>query len=190
MIKGDFALLESYEDLAVKLIVYTTATDGMNTDEKDLISKARQFVQACQNRVQPMLERVHSDSTTDHRVSEPVAQADILLPPIASKTAQTSQTTSPETVLREAVDELNSMIGLGEVKAEVKRLMNFLTVQQERKKHGLKGGSQSLHFVFTGNPGTGKTTVARILGKVFYGFGVLKPKRSSNATVPPWLEAT
>jgi Holliday junction resolvasome RuvABC ATP-dependent DNA helicase subunit len=43
--------------------------------------------------------------------------------------------------------------------------MSFLKIQQERHKHGLKESSQTLHFVFTGNPGTGKTTVARIVSK-------------------------
>ena len=77
-------------------------------------------------------------------------------------------------VLLNSLAELRSLIGLDGVKNEVQRLADFLKVQEMRKKKGMKVPAQTLHFVFTGNSGTGKTTVARIVGRVLFGFGLLR----------------
>jgi AAA+ superfamily predicted ATPase len=81
---------------------------------------------------------------------------------------------SPPEALEQGLSELASLVGVETVKAEVSRLTNFLKVRQQRIDQGLPVPSQSLHFVFTGNPGTGKTTVARIVAKILYGFQILK----------------
>lgn len=71
-------------------------------------------------------------------------------------------------------EELDGLIGLESVKEEVRSLANFVKVQKQREAQGLKTSSVSYHCVFTGSPGTGKTTVARILARIYKDLGVVK----------------
>ena len=80
----------------------------------------------------------------------------------------------PPRPIDELLDELDDLIGLDAVKREVKLVTNLLRVQQLRRERGLKTSDQSRHLIFTGNPGTGKTTVARLLAQIYRTLGVVE----------------
>lgn len=78
-----------------------------------------------------------------------------------------------EDTLESVMDELNSLVGLENVKKDVHNLLNFIRVCQIRTQRGMRVPEISYHLVFTGNPGTGKTTVARLVAKLYYLMGIL-----------------
>ncbi len=76
---------------------------------------------------------------------------------------------SPEEVIK----SMEKLVGLDDVKKEIKKLAQSINIQKEQQKAGIKGTKIGVHIIFTGNPGTGKTTVARIIGDLFKSIGLL-----------------
>ncbi len=165
-------LARRFTDQLTLLLLLFAAVDGV-------VSEAEAgFVNACSDTLLALCERdglsgdrpaLKADEFVTHVPAPAQPPAEVV------PAAEQEETPLPESepTLEELLAELDGLCGLDQVKRDVKSLTNLVKVRRLREEAGLPVPPMSLHLVFLGNPGTGKTTVARLLAKLYHAIGVL-----------------